>query len=166
MNCSTPGLHVHHQPLEFTQTHIRWVGDAIQAISSSVVPFSSCPQSLPASVFSKESTLHMRWPKYWSFSLSIQIILFCPIWEPVHRVHLSSPQGPRLLWPVEVGIVMTFTLLTACQLPGHGSSVASLFSIQGSLCCFKDDIALALKAHCPAYKEAKWSFQCFNCQRI
>ena len=32
---------------------------------------SSCPQSLPASVFSNESTLRMRWPKYWSFSFSI-----------------------------------------------------------------------------------------------
>ena len=41
------------------------------AISSSVVPFSSCPQSLPVSVFSKESTLHMRWAKYCSFSFSI-----------------------------------------------------------------------------------------------
>ena len=41
------------------------------AISSSVVPCSSCPQSLPASVFSNESTLRMRWPKYWSFSFSI-----------------------------------------------------------------------------------------------
>ena len=41
------------------------------AISSSVVPFSSCPQSLPASVFSNESTLYMWWPKYWSFSFSI-----------------------------------------------------------------------------------------------
>ena len=41
------------------------------AISSSVVPFSSCPQSLPASVFSNESTLHMRWLKYGSFSFSI-----------------------------------------------------------------------------------------------
>ena len=41
------------------------------AISSSVVPFSSCPQSLPASVFSSESTLHMRWSKSWSFSFSI-----------------------------------------------------------------------------------------------
>ena len=42
------------------------------AISSSVVPFSSCPQSLPASeFFSSESTLHMRWPKYWTFSFSI-----------------------------------------------------------------------------------------------
>ena len=41
------------------------------AISSSVVSFSSCPQSLPASVLSNESTLHMRWTKYWSFSFSI-----------------------------------------------------------------------------------------------
>ena len=42
------------------------------AISSSVVPFSSCPQSLPASESeSNESALRMRWPKYWSFSFSI-----------------------------------------------------------------------------------------------
>ena len=39
-------------------------------ISSSVVPFSSCPQSFPAS-FSNESALRIRWPKYWSFSFSI-----------------------------------------------------------------------------------------------
>ena len=42
------------------------------AISSSVIPFFSCPQSLPLiRVFSNESSLHMRWPKYWSFSFSI-----------------------------------------------------------------------------------------------
>ena len=42
------------------------------AISSSVVPFSSCPQSFPASEsFSNESALRMRWPKYWNFSFSI-----------------------------------------------------------------------------------------------
>ena len=46
MNCGTPGLPVHHQVPEFTQTHVHRVGDAI---SSSVLPFSSCPQSLPAS---------------------------------------------------------------------------------------------------------------------
>ena len=39
-------------------------------ISSSVVPFSSCPQSFPASGTFAESSLHIRWPKYWSFSLS------------------------------------------------------------------------------------------------
>ena len=41
------------------------------AISSSVVPFSSCPQSLPASESFPMSQLCMRWPKYWSFSFSI-----------------------------------------------------------------------------------------------
>ena len=46
MNRSTPGLPVHHQLPEFTQTHVYRVSDAIQ---SSVIPFSSCPQSLPAS---------------------------------------------------------------------------------------------------------------------
>ena len=72
MNHSTPGLPVHHQLPEFTQTHVHRVRDVGHpAISSSVVPFFSCPQSLPASVFSNELTLHMRWPKYWSFSFSI-----------------------------------------------------------------------------------------------
>jgi len=49
MNHSTPGLPVHHQLLEFTQTHIHRVSDAIQPFHP-VIPFSSCPQSLPASV--------------------------------------------------------------------------------------------------------------------
>ena len=52
MNCSMPGLPVHHQLPESTQTHVHWVGDhpTIQpTISSSVVPFSSCPRSFPVS---------------------------------------------------------------------------------------------------------------------
>ena len=46
MNCCMPVLPIHHQLQESTQTHVHWVGDAI---SSSVIPFSSCPQSFPAS---------------------------------------------------------------------------------------------------------------------
>ena len=46
MDCCMPGLPVHHQLLEFTQTQVHWVGDAN---SSSVVPFSSCLQPFPAS---------------------------------------------------------------------------------------------------------------------
>ena len=49
MNRSTPGLPVHHQHPEFTQTHVHWVGDAIQPSHSPLSPFSSCPQSFPAS---------------------------------------------------------------------------------------------------------------------
>ena len=77
MNCSTPGLPVHHQLPEFTQTHVHRVGDAIQpshpvSSSSPAAPNPSQHQSFPMSqVFSNESTLHMRWPKYWSFSFSI-----------------------------------------------------------------------------------------------
>ena len=71
MNHSTPGLPVHHQLLEFTQTHVQRVGDAIQPsypLSSPSPPVPNPPQHR---VFSNESTLRMRWPKYWSFSFSI-----------------------------------------------------------------------------------------------
>ena len=71
MNRSTPGLPVHHQLLEFTQTHVHLVGDAIQPSHTLTFPFPPAPNPFPASVFSNESTLHMRWPKYWSFSFSI-----------------------------------------------------------------------------------------------
>ena len=71
MNCSTPGLPVHHQLLEFIQIHVRQVGDAIQPSHPLSSP--SPPAPIPPSirVFSSESALCMRWPKYWSFSFSI-----------------------------------------------------------------------------------------------
>ena len=71
MNCSTPGLPIHHQLLEFTQTHVHRVRDGIQPSHPLLSP--SPPAPIPPSirVFSNESTLHMRWPKYWSFSFSI-----------------------------------------------------------------------------------------------
>ena len=70
-NCSMPGLPVHHQLPEFTQTHIHRVGDAIQPSHPLSFPSPPAPPVPPSiKVFSNESTLHMRWPKYWSFSLS------------------------------------------------------------------------------------------------
>ena len=70
MDCSTPGFPVLHCLLEFAQTHVHWVGDAIQSqpLSSPSPPPSIFPISR---VFSNESVLHTRWPKYWSFRLSI-----------------------------------------------------------------------------------------------
>ena len=70
-NRSTPGLPVHHQLPEFTQTHIHQVSDAIQPSHPLSSP--SPPAPIPSSirVFSNESALHMRWTKYWSFSFSI-----------------------------------------------------------------------------------------------
>ena len=66
MNLSTPGLPVHHQLPEFTQTHVHWVSDAIQPPHPLLSP---SPPSIR--VFSNELTPHMRWLKYWSFSFSI-----------------------------------------------------------------------------------------------
>ena len=72
MNHSTPGLPVHHQLLKFTQTHVH---------QKSVMPSSHLILSRPLlllppippsiRVFYDESTLRIRWPKYWSFSFSI-----------------------------------------------------------------------------------------------
>ena len=71
MNHSTSGLPVHHQLPEFTQTHVHRVGDAIQPSHSLSSPSPPAPIPPSISVFSNESTLRMRWPKYWSFSFSI-----------------------------------------------------------------------------------------------
>ena len=71
MNCSMPGLPVYHHLPEFTQTHVHRVGDVIQPshlLSSPSPPASIFPK---IRVFSNESVLHIRWPKYWSFSFSI-----------------------------------------------------------------------------------------------
>ena len=63
--CPSPTPRVHPNPCPSS----RW---CYPTISSSVVPFSSCPQSFPViRVFSDESALHIRWPKYWSFSFNI-----------------------------------------------------------------------------------------------
>ena len=70
MDCSTPGFPVRHQLPELIQTHVHQVSDDIQP-SHPVIPFSSWPSILPSiRIFSNESVLHIRWPKYWSFSFS------------------------------------------------------------------------------------------------
>ena len=71
MNCSMPGLPVHHQLPEFTQTHVHRVSDAIHYLIL-CCPLLLLPPIPPSiRVFSNESTLHMRWPKYWSISFNI-----------------------------------------------------------------------------------------------
>ena len=71
MNHSTPGLPVHHQLPEFTQTHVHWVSDAIQPSHSLSSPSPLAPNpSQHQSPFQWVNSLH-EWPKYWSFSFSI-----------------------------------------------------------------------------------------------
>jgi len=71
MNRSTPDLPVHHQLPEFTQTHVHRVSDAIQPSPPLSSPSPPAPNPSQHQSFSNESTLRMRWPKYWSFSFSI-----------------------------------------------------------------------------------------------
>ena len=71
MNRSTRGLPVYHQLPEFTQTHVHRVSDAIQPSHPLSSPSPPAPNPSSIRVFSNESTLAMRWPKYWSFSFSI-----------------------------------------------------------------------------------------------
>ena len=73
MNCSMPGLPVHHP--EFTQTHVHGVGDASHLILCHPLLL------LPPASESFESTLCMRWRKYWNFSFSIN-----PSKEPSYTV--------------------------------------------------------------------------------
>ena len=94
MNHSMPGLPVHHQlPVHSdSRPSSQW---CYPAISSSVVPFSSCPQSL-IRVFSTESTLCMRWPKYWSFSFSIIPSKNTQGWSPLEWTGWISLQSNGL----------------------------------------------------------------------
>ena len=71
MNCSTLGFPVHHHLLEFTQTQVHRVGmpSSHLVLCRPLLLLPSIPPSIR--VFSSESTLRMRWPKYWSFSFSI-----------------------------------------------------------------------------------------------
>ena len=71
MNHSTPGLPVHHQLPEFTQTHIHRVSDSIPPSHPLSSPSPPAPNPSQHQSLSNESTLRMRWPKYWSFSFSI-----------------------------------------------------------------------------------------------
>ena len=111
MDCSTPGFPVLHYVPEFAQTHVHWVGDAIYP-SHPLPPLLLLPSIFPRiRVFSIESTVHIRWPKYWSLSFSI-----CP------SIEYSGLISIRIDW---------FDLLavqgTLKSLYQHHNSKASIF---------------------------------------
>ena len=94
-DCSTTGLPVSHQLLELIQTHVLesvMPSNHLILCHSLLVPPSIFPS---ISVFSNESALHIRWPKYWSFSFNISpsneysgLISF-----RIDRFHLLAVQG-------------------------------------------------------------------------
>ena len=101
MNCSTSSLPVHHQLVEFTQTHVHWVGDAIQPSH----PLSS--PSPPALNLSQHQGLFkwvsfcIRWPKYWSFSFNISpsneylgLVFFRMDWLDLFAVQGTQQSSP------------------------------------------------------------------------
>ena len=117
MNCSMPGLPVHHQLPEFTQTHVHPVSDAIQPSH----PLSSpllLPQIPPRiRVFSNESTLHTRWPKYWSFSFSIIPSKNTQDWSPLEWTGWISLQSK--------GLSRVFSNTTVQKHPFFGTQLSS-----------------------------------------
>ena len=98
-----PGFPAHHQLLELTQTHVHQVGDAIQPshpLSSHLLLPSIFPR---IRVFSNESVLPIRWPKYWSFSFSISpsneysgLISFRMDWLDLLKVQGTLKSLPQL----------------------------------------------------------------------
>ena len=105
MDCSTPGFSVPHYLLEFAQTHVCWASDAIQP-SHPLLPAS--PLALHLSQHqgvSKESTLHIRWPKYWSFKSSSVLPMNIQGWFPLGLTRvillskgLSRVFSSRTIW--------------------------------------------------------------------
>ena len=96
-----PGLPVHHQLPEFTQTHVHRVGGAIQHLIL-CHPVLLLPSIFPSlRVFSNESALHIRWPKYWSFSFNISpsneysgLISFTIDWLDLLAVQVPQESSP------------------------------------------------------------------------
>ena len=72
MDCSTPGLPIHHQVPKFTQTHVHRV---VMPSNHLILCRPFLPPSILPSirVFSNESALRIRWPEYWSFSFNISL---------------------------------------------------------------------------------------------
>ena len=96
MNCSTPGLPVHHQLPESTQTHVHWVSDAIQP-SHPLSPLLLLPSIVPSiRVFPSELALRIRWPKYWSFSFNLSPSNEHEDWSPSEWTGWISLQSKGL----------------------------------------------------------------------
>ena len=94
MDCWTPGFPVHHQLPELAQTHVPHVGDAIQP-SHPLPSLFVLPSNFPRiRIFSKQSVLCIRWPKYWSFTSVLPMNI--QDWFPLELTTLISLQSKGL----------------------------------------------------------------------
>ena len=96
MDCSTPGFHVLHYLLELAQTHVHWVSNAIQPahpLLSLLLLLSIFPR---IRVFSSESALHIRWPKYWTSASASVHSMNIQGWFPLGLTCLVSLQSNGL----------------------------------------------------------------------
>ena len=123
MDCRSSVFPVHHQLPELAQTHVHWVGDAIQPSHPLSSPSPPAPNPSQHQGFSNESTLRMRWPKYWSFSFSIipskeipGLISFRMDW-----LDLRAVQGTLKSLLQHHSVVKSLTLLTSYEKRGSRS---------------------------------------------
>ena len=129
VNRSMPGLPVHHQLQESTQTHVHWVSDAIQPSHPLLSP-SPAPIFPSIRVLSNESALHFKWPKYWSFSFNI---------SPSNEYSGLSDHTIVIIWVMKILFVQFFCVFLPWELHeqyeilGHVLSFLSYFLIQFSL---------------------------------
>ena len=121
MDCSTPSFPVHHQLLELAQTHIHRVSDGIQPSHPLSPPCPPAFNLFQHQVFSNESALRIRWPKYWSFSFNVDYDGYSisskgslPTVVDIMVIWVNSPIPVHSLSPR----MSTFTLAISCwQLP-------------------------------------------------
>ena len=96
IDCSTPGFHVHHQLPEIFQTHVHQVSDAIQP-SHPLLPLLLLPSIFPnIRVFSSESVIYIRWPKYGASALASVLPMNIQGWFPLGWTDWISLQSKGL----------------------------------------------------------------------
>ena len=99
MDCSMPGFPVLHHFLVLAQTHVHWVGDAIQPSCPQLPPSSSAFYLSQHQVFSTELAFHIRCPKYWSFSFSMS-----PSDEYSNKISLGCKQIDLMILLVNLNL--------------------------------------------------------------
>ena len=123
MGYSMPGFPVVHHLLTFAQTHVYWVGDPIQLSH----PLLLLPSLFPSiRVFPNQSALCIRWPKYWSFSFSIQRSTLSS-----SLIIVSSLLVLRAIYVTKMILMSFLALHSVIWIPSSPNASSSLLSFIG-----------------------------------